>query len=95
MQLKQRMTVSVDPEIVRAGNEAVASGRASSLSAWVSAALTERVAHERRLIAMAEAIAKYEAEFGVITEEEMAAQLAADERDAVVVNGGRQGRDPR
>jgi len=31
---KERLTVTVDPDLVRAGNDAVSEGRAESLSAW-------------------------------------------------------------
>ena len=40
---KQRLTVTVDPELIEAGNHAVASGTADSLSGWVGIALTEMV----------------------------------------------------
>lgn len=78
---KERLTISVDRAILDAGAAAVAEGRADSMSAWVSEALAERVARERRLAAMADAIAAYEAEFGVITDEEIA-DLARRDRDA-------------
>jgi metal-responsive CopG/Arc/MetJ family transcriptional regulator len=84
---KERITVTVDAEILEAGNEAVAQGREESLSAWVNRALAERVAKERRLAAMAAAISAYEAEFGAISEEELAAQARADREAAVVVRG--------
>lgn len=79
---KERLTVTVDPSLVQAGNRAVRAGRADSLSAWVNTALAEHVAKEERRIAMDEAIAAYEAEFGVITEAEMHAQEEADRREA-------------
>ena len=84
---KERLTVTVDPSLVHAANEAVAAGRASSLSGWVSLALEERAAKERRLQAMAQAIASYEAEFGEISAAELAAQTRADAKAAVVVRG--------
>lgn len=84
---KERLTVTVDPALLRAAQEAVASGRADSVSAWVSRALSDRVEKERRLSAMAEAIAAYEAEFGVISDEEMAEQRRADRTSAVVIRG--------
>lgn len=87
--MKQRLTVTVDPELVRAGNQAVAAGISPSLSAWVSAALAERSARDRQLLALAEAIAEYEAEHGEINPEEMAAQERADRENAVVVRGRR------
>ena len=77
--------MTVDPHLVQAGNEAVAAGRAASLSAWVNLALAERVAKERRLRALGEAIAAYEAEFGAITADELAAQQRADRAAARVV----------
>ena len=57
---KERLTVTVDPEFIEAGNDAVAEGKAESLSAWVNAALAERVARERRLVALAQAVSAYE-----------------------------------
>jgi hypothetical protein len=86
---KERLTVTVDAELIVAGNRAVKAGEADSLSGWVNDALAEREAKARRLRGMAEAIAAYEAEFGVITEEEMAAQRRADARAAIVVRGRR------
>jgi hypothetical protein len=85
--VKERLTVTVDPALVEAGTEAVAAGHADSLSAWVNLALAERVAKERRLRAMGEAIAAYEAEFGAISDEELRAQERADRRSARVVRG--------
>lgn len=84
---KERLTVTVDPSLVEAGNEAVAAGRADSLSGWVNLALAERAAKERRLKAMDAAIAAYESEFGVITDEELAARERADREAAIVVRG--------
>jgi hypothetical protein len=84
---KERLTVTVDPHLVRAGAEAVAEGRADSLSAWVNLALAERAATDRRLRAMAAAVAAYEEEFGPITPEELARQQRADRAAARVVRG--------
>lgn len=83
------MTVTVDRDLVEAANEAVAAGRASSLSTWVNAALAERVAKERHLRALAEAVAGYEAEFGVISAAELVAQQREDRRTSIAV------REPR
>jgi hypothetical protein len=87
---KERLTVTVDRELIRAGHRAVAGGLAESLSGWVNLALSELCAKERRLRAMAEAVAAYEAEFGAISESEIAAQQRADRRSAVVVRGARR-----
>jgi len=82
---KERLTVTVDPDLVQTAKEAVAMGHAESLSAWVNLALAERVAKERRLRAMRDLITAYEAEFGAITAEELAAQQRADRGSARVV----------
>lgn len=50
-------------------------------------ALAEHFEKERRLAAMADAIATYEAEFGTISAAEIAAQQRADRASAVVVRG--------
>jgi hypothetical protein len=78
---KERITVTLDRAIVEAGQAAVADGRADSMSGWVADALRERVEHERRLAALADAVAEYEAEHGAFTEEELAEQ-AREDRDA-------------
>ena len=82
---KERLTITVDPAVIRAGNEAVAAGRADSLSGWVNLAMAERAAKERRLQAMSEALALYEREFGTISEAELVAQERADRDDALIV----------
>lgn len=87
---KERLTVTVDPHLVEAANEAVAEGQVESLSAWVNLALAERAAKDRRLRALGEAIADYEAEFGVITAAELAEQARVDRAAARVVRGSRQ-----
>jgi hypothetical protein len=84
---KERLTVTVDPELIEAGNDAVSEGRAVSLSAWVNAALAERVAKERHLGALAEAVAAYETSYGAISAQELADQARADRATAVVVRG--------
>ena len=92
---KDRLTISVDRAIIEAGAAAVAEGRADSMSSWVSDALTNRVAHERRLAAAAEAVAAYEAEFGAFTDEELADQVRRDRDSAAALRAkhddGRRG----
>src|SRR5687767_8792123 len=87
---KERLTVTIDRDLIEVAEEAVANGQADSVSAWVNAALAEKSAKERRLIAARKAIAAYEAQFGVITEEEMEEQRRLDRAAAIVVRG-----DPR
>ena len=84
---KARLTVTVDRELVEAGGAAVAAGEADSLSGWVNLAMAERAAKERRLHAMADAVALYEEEFGQISPAELVAQKRADRRSAIIVRG--------
>jgi hypothetical protein len=84
---KQRITVTIDPDLVDAGSRAVAAGDADSLSAWVGVALAEKVARDEHLEHLRAAIADYESQFGTITAEEIAAQRRADRGNAVVVRG--------
>lgn len=84
---KQRLTVTVDPDLIDAGQRAVQSGKAASVSGWVSDALADKVRRDQRLALLATAIADYEDEFGEITAEEIASQRRADRHDATVVRG--------
>ena len=86
---KQRLTVTVDPNLVEAGTRAVAEGEAESLSGWVSIALAEKVRRDQQLAHLRAAIGDYEAEFGEITADEIAAQRRADREEAIVVRGRR------
>jgi len=88
---KERVTLTLDRELVEAAGQAVRSGRADSLSGWINQALSEKVTRERRLRGLSAAITAYESEFGEITEGEMNAQRRADRRDALVVRGRRRG----
>lgn len=69
---KQRLTVTVDTELVEAAVRAVEAGEADSVSAWVGIALAEKAQRSRRLELLRLAITDYEAEFGEITAEEIA-----------------------
>jgi len=90
---KGRLTITVDPHLIEAGQRAVESGLADSVSGWVSAALEDKVRRDRTLALLAAAVADYEDEFGEITAEEILAQQRADREDATVVRG--PGRPPR
>jgi len=89
---KQRLTVTVDPELIEAGQRAVESGQAESVSGWVSAALEDRILRDQKLALLAAAVADYEKEFGEITSEEILRQQRLDREDAIVVRGKRQQR---
>ena len=89
MTKKRRLTVTVDPELIEAGQRAVESGQAESVSGWVSLALEDKIQLDQKRALLAEALADYEKEFGEITAEEIAAQQRADREDATVVRGRR------
>jgi Arc/MetJ-type ribon-helix-helix transcriptional regulator len=68
---KQRLSASVDEELIAAAEKAVARGRSESVSAWVNDALRLKLDQDRRLEALASFIAAYESVHGEITPEEM------------------------
>ena len=68
---KQRLSASVDEELIQAAEKAVARGKSESVSAWVNDALRLKLEQERRLEALAAFVAHYEADHGEITVEEM------------------------
>ena len=82
---KRRVTITVDEDIVEEAARAVADGRASSVSAWIGEAIVARQATDRRLEALDELIAEYEAEHGTLTDEELAQQAQADRDSAARV----------
>ncbi len=82
---KQRITVTVDRDLIEAGRREVEFGRADSVSSWVSAALEEKVVRDAKLALLAAVVADYEREFGEITAEEIHTQRRADRENAVVV----------
>lgn len=83
---KERLTVTVDGALLKAANDAVRSGRAASVSAWVNLALEQQAARERRLRAMSDAVAAYEEAHGVISDDEIERQRRADRRSAIRVD---------
>ena len=84
---KERLSASVDAELVAAAQEAVAHGRAESVSAWVNDALRLKADHDRRLAALDEFLAAYEAAHGEITEQDMHDAARRARAGAVVVRG--------
>jgi hypothetical protein len=90
---KRRLSATVDAELVEASHAAVEAGAAESVSAWVNDALRLKVEHDRRMQALDEFIADYEAQHGEITEQEMTAAARRARERAVIVRGGRPPRD--
>lgn len=78
---KRRVTITVDDELAREVTVAVDEGRVESVSAWINAAMVDRLARERRLGILAALLVDYEAEHGEITDDELAEQAQQD-RDA-------------
>jgi Arc/MetJ-type ribon-helix-helix transcriptional regulator len=85
MSNKQRLSASVDAELIEAAEAAVAGGRFESVSAWVNEALRLKLEQDRRLEALATFVAAYEAEHGEITAAEMRLAARRARARAVVV----------
>lgn len=94
MSSKQRLSASVDAELVAVAQEAVARGQAESMSAWVNDALRLKAERDRRLQALDEFLGAHEAEHGEITDEEMREAARRARGRAVVVRGKPQARRP-
>jgi Arc/MetJ-type ribon-helix-helix transcriptional regulator len=84
---KERLSASVDADLIAVAQEAVAEGKAESLSAWVNDALRLKAAHDRRLQALDDFLAAYEAEHGEISDEEMRQSARNARSRAVVIRG--------
>jgi Arc/MetJ-type ribon-helix-helix transcriptional regulator len=95
MSIKQRLSASVDAELVAVAQEAVAAGQAENVSAWVNDALRLKADHDRRLRAVDEFLAAYEAEHGEITHEEIRDAARSARGRAIVVRGKPEPRDQR
>lgn len=80
--------MSVDAELVEAGQTAVSEGRAESMSGWVNQALRLKADHDQRMRALDQFLAAYEAEHGEITGEEMDEAGRRARARATVVRGG-------
>jgi Arc/MetJ-type ribon-helix-helix transcriptional regulator len=87
--MKERLSVSVDTELIEAAEQAVARGRFESMSAWVNEALRSKIEQDRRLEALAAFIAAYESEHGEITPEEMRLAARRARSSAVPVRDSR------
>jgi Arc/MetJ-type ribon-helix-helix transcriptional regulator len=94
MSTKQRLSASVDTELLAAAQQAVTEGRAQSISAWVNDALRLKTNHDRRLQAIDDFLAAYEAEHGEITEDEMRDAARRARERAIVVRGRREEHAP-
>ena len=83
--MRERLSATIEADLLEAGRVAVAEGRAESLSAWVNGALRRQADHDRRMKALDEFLEGYEAEHGEITEQEIEAATRRARAGAVVV----------
>jgi hypothetical protein len=93
MSSKERLSASVDADLIAEAQAAVAAGRAESVSAWVNDAMRAKVEHDRGLAALAAFIADFESEHGEITGQEMREATRKARSNAVVVRGRSRTRD--
>lgn len=82
---KQRLSASVDAELLQAAQAAVSGGRAASVSAWVNDALRLKSEHDRRMRALDSFLEGYEARYGTITDEEIDEAVRRTRARATVV----------
>jgi hypothetical protein len=87
MSTKERLSASVDSELIRAAEHAVKRGLASSVSSWVNDALQLKLAQERRLESLADFVSGYEKEHGEISAEEIRLATRRARAKAVTVRG--------
>lgn len=88
---KQRLSASVDAELIAAAERAAANGQVATVSAWVNDAMRLKLEHDRRLKALAAFITEHESKHGEITKEDMARATREAKRRAVPVRGLRAG----
>src|SRR5262245_48981023 len=87
MSWKQRLSASVDADVLAAALAAVSDGRAANVSAWVNEALHRQVEHDRRMRALDAFLAAYEAEHGTITDDEIREATRRARGRSLVVRG--------
>ncbi|HVZ34304.1 MAG TPA: hypothetical protein VG963_17875 [Polyangiaceae bacterium] len=95
MSTKQRLSASVDADVLAAAQAAVADGRAANISAWVNEALQRQAEHDRRMRALDEFLASYEAAHGAISEEEIERASRRARARALVSRGEVAAKPPR
>ena len=92
---KERLSVSVDADLVRAAQSAVEEGRAGSVSAWVNEALRLKAEHDRRMQALDLFLVSYGAQHGAITDAEIDDAVRRARGRATVVRSTPQKATPR
>lgn len=74
--------MTLDASLVAAVADAVQAGQARSVSGWFAQAAQVKIAHDRRLAALHDAVMTYETEHGAIDDQQIAAQEQADQTAA-------------
>lgn len=88
---KQRLSATIDADLLAAAERAAASGEVDTVSAWVNDAMRLKLAHDQRLRALAAYVETYEAEHGEISQQDMDAAVREAKRRAVSTRGTRAG----
>jgi hypothetical protein len=91
---KQRLSASVDADLLVEAEAAASRGEVANVSAWVNDAMRLKIEHDRGLAELAAVIADFEAEHGEITKEQMDAAERMARSRAVTVRGSRAGEAP-
>jgi len=84
MTRRERLSATVEGDLLDAGRQAVADGRADSLSAGVNDALRRQAEHDQRMTALDEFLTQYEAAHGEITAAEIQEATRTTQRRGVV-----------
>ena len=92
---KQRLSASVDAELIAAAERAAASGQVATVSAWVNDAMRMKLERDRKLQALEAFVAEWEKEHGEITEQRIASAVREARRRATAVRGTRAGESRR
>jgi len=87
---KQRVTITIELDLLEEAQAAVNQGRCRSLSQWIGEAIADQLDKERRLALLGELIAEYEEEHGVITEEAMEERIRKDKEAAAAIRAKAQ-----
>ena len=87
MSTKERLSASVDSLLIRAAEQAVKRGLATSVSAWVNDALQLKLAQEQRLESLAGFVAAYEKDHGEISSEEIRLATRRARAKAIAARG--------
>src|SRR5262245_25214435 len=90
---KQRLSASVDADLLGAAERAAKRGEVANVSAWVNDAMRLKVEHDRGLADLAAVIADFEAEQGAITNDEIEKAVRSARARALTVRGARAGEE--